>query len=114
MKEDNSILIEKLFERATEYGRTSYDLLKLRTLDKLTNIVSSNIPRLVIFFLMSLFLLFLNLGFSFWLGEIIGKIYYGFFIVGAFYGIIGIFIHFFMRKYFKRIIGNYIIKQVLK
>jgi len=114
MKEDNSILIEKLFERATEYGRTSYDLLKLRTLDKLTNIVSSNIPRLVIFFLMSLFLLFLNLGFSFWLGEIIGKIYYGFFIVGAFYGIIGFVLYFFLNDRIKRLVSDFLIKQVYK
>jgi hypothetical protein len=59
-------------------------------------------------------MLFLNLGLGFWLGEILGKIYFGFFVVAAFYGIIGIILHFFMHKSIKKLISNYIIKHVLK
>jgi hypothetical protein len=57
---------------------------------------------------------FLNFGLAFWLGEILGKIYYGFIVIAGFYCIIGIVIHVFMHKWLKKNINNYIIKQALK
>ena len=112
--EDNTKLIEPLLEKAAEYGKTSYELLKLKALDKTSEVVSSFIPHSVVFVLIVSFLLFFNLGLSFWLGEILGKIYYGFFVVAAFYGVIGIVLHFFMHKRINKIICNYIIKLALK
>src|SRR5664280_1677746 len=112
--EENSNLLETLLERASEYGKTSIDLAKLKALDKTTEIVSSVIPLSVVILLVVTSLLFLNLGLAFWLGEVLGKTYYGFLIVAAFYVIAGIFIHFFLRKWIKRLIGDYFIKRVLK
>ncbi len=112
--EDNAKLIGSLLERASEYGKTSYELVKLKALDKASDVASSLIPHTVVFVLIVSFLLFLSLGLAFWLGEILGKVYYGFFVVVAFYGIVGIVMHFFMHKWLKKLIGNYIIKQVLK
>ena len=106
--------IESLFERATEYGKTSFELAKLKVIDKITDFVSSLLPQSVVFVLIGVFILFFNLGLAFWLGEILGKIYYGFFIVAGFYCIVGIITHFFMHKKLKKIAGNYFIKQVLK
>ena len=111
--EDNAKLIETLLERATEYVKTSYELVKLKSIDKATDVVSSFIPGTVVFVLIILFLLFSNLGLAFWLGEILGKTYFGFFVVAAFYAIVAIVLHFFMHKWIKRKIGNYIIKKVL-
>ena len=112
--ETNEKLIESLLERAAEYGKTSYELVKLKTLDKTSDVVSSFIPHSVVFVIIASFMLFLNLGLAFWLGEILGKTFFGFFVVAAFYVIIGIVIHFFMHKWLKKIVCNYIIKQVLK
>jgi hypothetical protein len=112
--EDKAKLIESLLERATEYGKTSYELIKLKALDKTSDVVSSFIPHSVVIVLIASFMFFFNLGLAFWLGEILGKTCYGFFVVAAFYGIIGIVVHFFMHKRLKKIICNYIIKQVLK
>jgi hypothetical protein len=64
--------------------------------------------------LVASFLLFLNLGLALWLGEILGKPFYGFFVVAAFYVITGIVIHFFMHRWIKKLAGNYFIKHVLK
>ena len=110
--EENSNLLETLFERASEYGKTSIDLVKLKALDKTTEIVSSVIPLSVVILLVASSMLFLNLGLAFWLGEVLGKIYYGFFIVAAFYVLAGIFIHFFLHKWIKRLVGDYFIKRV--
>ena len=112
--EDNAKLIESLLEKATEYGKTSFELFKLKGLDKISDVVSSIIPQFVVFILIGSFMFFLNLGLAFWLGEILGKVFLGFFVVAAFYGIIGIIIHFFMHNWFKKIVCNYFIKQVLK
>jgi len=112
--EDNINLLDSLIERATDYGKTSYELVKLKALDKTSEIVSSFVPHSVVFVLIASFMLFLNLGLAFWLGEILGKIFYGFFVVAAFYVITGITVHFFMNKWFKRLVSNYFIKRVLK
>ena len=112
--ETNEKLIESLLERAAEYGKTSYELVKLKTLDKTSDVVSSFIPHSVVFLIILSFLLFVNLGLAFWLGEILGNTFFGFFVVAAFYLIIGIVVHFFMHKWLKKIICNYIIKQMLK
>jgi hypothetical protein len=112
--EENIKSIESLLERAVELGETSYELVKLKALEKTSDAVSSIIPHSLVLFLIASFLLFFNVGLSFWLGEILGNTFFGFFVVAGFYGLLGIVIHFFMHKPLKKRISNYIIKQALK
>jgi hypothetical protein len=112
--EENANLLETLLERASEYGKTSAELIKLKALDKTTDFVSSLIPLSVVILLGMSFLLFLNLGLAFWLGELLGKLFYGFFIVAAFYFLSGIIIHFFLHNWIKKLVGDYFIKRILK
>jgi hypothetical protein len=88
--EDSANLLETLLERVTEYGKTSIELVKLKTLDKTTDIVSSLVPVSVVILLIASFMLFLNLGLA------------------------GIIVHFFLHKWIKRIVGNYLVKRALK
>ena len=112
--EDNTKLLEALLESATEYGKSTIELVKLKTLDKTTDVVSSLVPQSLVFILISTFLLFLNLGLALWLGDILGKTFYGFFVVAAFYIVVGSIIHLFMHKWIKKHVGNYIVKRILK
>jgi hypothetical protein len=112
--EDNTKSIESLLEKVADYGKTSYDLAKLKTLDKTSDVASSLIPHSIVFVLFASFMLFANFGLAFWLGEILGNNYYGFFVVAAFYVILGLVLHFFFHKRIKNLVWNYIIKQVLK
>jgi hypothetical protein len=112
--EDNAKMIETLFEKATDYGKTSFELAKLKAIDKTSDIVSSVIPHSAVIVLITLFMLFLNLGIAFWLGEIIGQMFFGFFIVAGFYILAGLVLHFFMHDWLKSKIYNYFIKQALK
>ena len=112
--EDNAKLIESLFEKATEYGKTSFELVKLKAVDKASDAVSSFVPYAIAIVFIASFMLFLNLGLALWLGEILGQMYYGFLLVAAFYGVIGIFIHLAMHKWIKRKVGNRFIEQILK
>lgn len=106
--------IESLLESAADYGKTSYELAKLKTIEKTSDVASSLIPHAVVFSFLMSFLLFLNLGVAIWLGEMFGNIFYGFFVVAAFYGIVGLVLHFVMHDRIKKKISDYIIKQALK
>jgi hypothetical protein len=112
--ENNTKLFETLLERATDYGKTSLELTKLKALEKTADVISSFIPHSVVFVLFSSFMLFINLGIAFWLGEILGNIYFGFFVVAAFYGVTALVIFFFMHKWLKKHIYEYFIKQLFK
>jgi len=112
--EDNSTLIESLLERAIEYGRINYELVKLNVIDKTTNGISSFVPNTVVFLVLSSMLLFFNLGVAFLLGKILGEFFYGFFIVSAFYALVAFIMYFFLRKWVKRVFYDYMIKQILK
>lgn len=112
--EDHTNMVETLLEKATDYGKTSYELFKLRTVDKTSDVASTLIPHTFILVVITSFMLFLNFGIALWLGEILGKIYYGFFAIAAFYFMLVIILRFFMYKWLKRVMQDYFIKQMLK
>jgi len=112
--EDNVKSIESLLERVADYSKTSYELAKLKTLDKTSDVASSLIPHSIVFVLFASFMLFANFGLAFWLGEMLGNTYYGLFVVAGFYVISGLVLHFFFHKKIKNLVWNYIIKQMLK
>lgn len=113
MEEDTKPM-EVLLEKAIDYGKTSFELIKLKALDKTSDAASSFVPHSFVFLMIASFMLFLNFGIALWLGELLGKVWYGFLIVAAFYGLMGIVVHFFMHNWIKGMLRNYIIKQVLK
>jgi len=112
--EDSSTVFDSLLDKASDYGKTSYELVKLKLVDRTSDVVSSFIPHTIVFVLIATFVLFLNVGLAIWLGDLLGKIFYGFFVVSAFYVFAGIIVHFFMHKWLKRLITDYFVKQVLK
>jgi len=112
--EENIKMIESLLEKATEYGKTSLELFKLKALDKTTDIVSTLIPQSLVFIAIMSFVLFINIGLALWLGDILGEVFYGFIAVAALYGFSAFVIHFFLHKWIKKYIRNSIIKMVLK
>ena len=92
--EEKDNLLESLLDSAKEYGITSFELAKLKALDKATDVVSSLVPVTIVFVLVALFLLFLSLGVAFWLGDLLGKTFYGFFVVAGFYILCGLILQF--------------------
>jgi len=112
--ETPSNLIESLFERAESLGKTTFELSKLKALRTTTVIVTALISRLSVIMMISMFILILNIGIALFLGEVLGKMYYGFFIVAALYLIVGIIFHLFMNKWIKKPIFDLIIKKALQ
>ena len=105
-------LIEPLLERAEQYSKTSFELIKLKTLDKAADVTSTLVSRLLLTIVLSLFALTLNIAIALWLGDLFGKSYYGFLVVASFYGFIAI-ILFFIHPLIKARVNNSIITQML-
>jgi len=112
--EDNIHIIESLLGQAIQYCKTSYELIKLQAVDKTSDGVSSFVPSSVIVITLGCILFFVNVGAAFWLAEVLGKIYLGFFAVAGFYAVVAFILRVFMYKWIKRIFYDYMIKQLLK
>lgn len=112
--EDIKNSLDSLLDSAEEYGKSSIELLKLKALDKSSEVLASLMSRAIAIFILFMFFLIITIGLAIWLGEITGKYSYGFFIVAAFYGITGIIMYFFLHKRIKMHLNNSIIKQIFK
>lgn len=106
--------VETLFERTEAYSKTTLELTKLRTVEVATVVATSLLSKLGVVVIIALFTLVLNIGIALLLGELLGKIYYGFFIVAAFYLIAGIILHFFLHKWIRKPISDLFINRILQ
>jgi hypothetical protein len=112
--DDNEKYFDTLLKRAVDYGKINLEILKLKALDVTSEVVSSLVSQALSIVLLASFWFFLNMGLALWFGELLGNMYYGFFVVTAFYGFMGLLYHFFIGKHFKRMVCNHIIKLLLK
>jgi membrane-associated HD superfamily phosphohydrolase len=106
--------IDSLFERLEVYGKTTFEYSKLKLLETVVIVVNMLLPRLSVVLVLSMFVLVLNIGIALFLGELLGKSYYGFFIVAGFYLLAGLILHLFLHKWIKKPLGDLIIKQALQ
>ncbi|MBP1644617.1 MAG: hypothetical protein H6Q16_192 [Bacteroidetes bacterium] len=106
--------IESLLEKTTEYGKTSFEIVKLKLIDKVSDGISSFIPISFVLFFFFCFFLFINLGIALWIGDLLANIYYGFFAVGAINLLISLIFYFFLGKWIKRIYYDKIVRIISK
>lgn len=109
--EANTGFMEPLLEKATQYGKTSYELMKMQSLHKTAALASTLISRFILAIVFSFFALILSIGIALWLGGWMGKTYYGFFVVAAFYGL-AVVILFLIFPFIKARVNNSIIAQM--
>lgn len=106
-------LIEALIEKGEQYGKTTLELMKLKALDKSADVASTLASWIIVLVLIVLFFLILNIGVALWIGELMGKSYFGFFAVAGFYALLAIVLGLFREKLVKKPVNNSIISQVL-
>jgi hypothetical protein len=112
--EDSNSIIEPLIERIESFGQTSFELIKLKTIGKTTDLVSNLTSRLIaVFFLMICFII-ASIGLALFIGNLLENMSYGFFIVAALYGIIGFVVYFMLHQKIKNVIGNSMVKQIFQ
>ena len=92
--EEKSTLIGSLFEKSEAYAKTNFDLFKLKAIDNTADVVSTVLSKLVFYVVVLVIILSINTGIALWIGELLGKVYYGFFIVAAFYVLVALLLYF--------------------
>lgn len=107
-------LIEELVEKTEAYSKTTFRLARLKAVQTGSAVATVLVVQVSVVVMLMLFVLVLNIGIALWLGEMLGKTYYGFFIVAAFYLLFGILLHFFLPQWIKKPMSNLIIKHVLQ
>jgi len=112
--QDQAKMIETLLEDATEYGKTSLEIVKLKAVDKSSEVISSIVFQTILYVLVTSFIVFVNLGLAIWIGKLLGQLYMGFFVMAAFYLVAGFIYYFFFQEKIKKQVSEYIIKQMLK
>ncbi len=106
--------IENLIERVKAYTVTTLELAKLHTLQTTATVATSLVWRLSVSIILMLFLLLVSTGMALLLGDLLGKLYYGFFIVAGFYLLAGLVLHFFLRSWIANPISKLIITEALQ
>lgn len=109
---DTIFLIEPLLIEVEKYSKTSFELFKLKFIAKTANVASVLMSKLLMMIICFLFVITLNVAIALWLGDLLKKNYYGFFIVAAFYGLVGL-ITIFIYPFIKNRLNNSIIQQMI-
>jgi len=109
--EEKVNIVESLFERTKEYSRSSLELVKLKVIAKSAELISAMASRLIVLVAGILFLLVFTVAIALWIGDLLGKAYYGFLIVSAFYAIVGLVAHYFMKDRIRKHISDSFVKQ---
>jgi uncharacterized membrane protein len=112
--EEKATVIESLFEKAETYAKTNLDLFRLKAIDKSADVISSIVAKLAIIIVVLLIVLLVNIGLALWIGELVGKSYYGFFIVAAFYVLVALILYYNSGVILKAPVNNSIILQMIK
>ena len=106
--------IESLYKKAKEYADINIELLKLNSIDKTADVLSSLVSRLIIFMFVVMFVLLVNIALSLYLGELLGKDYLGYAVVAAMYLVLIIVINCYRDKLIKMPLTNLVIAKLLK
>lgn len=107
-------ILEPIKETTEQYVKATIELLKLKILETITNVITSLVTKIAVVLIFSMFLLIISTGIAYMLGDYIGKTYYGFFIVAGFYLMVCVLLHFFLQNWIKAPVSNLIINKALQ
>lgn len=104
--------IKSAYEYTEEYVRTKYNLYQLKTIKKSIDLTSYLTAKIFYLVLLCFSFLFLAIGLSLYLGELIGKPYAGFFVLSCVIFIFSVVFSFFGYRSIRRIISKILIHKV--
>lgn len=103
--------INLLFEKLNSYIQTTVELNKIRAASKVATIGSNLLHSAVSLAFLLLVLLSLTMALGFFIGDLLGKVYLGFFIVTGIYLLIAVVLYS-TRKSSRAKLSNKIIKEI--
>lgn len=108
---DEHPLVSMLNE-TRNYVETRIDLIQYKTIDKTSRVAGSLLTSIILVAVGFLVLLTIGFGLALFIGERMGKPYYGFFIIGGIFLILVLFLYGFRRQWLKTPITNHIIRNI--
>jgi hypothetical protein len=105
--------IEQLFDRLEAYSDTTLELVKLKSLQVGTKVVTSLVSKLAVIVMVTMFLILVNIGLSIYLGGLMGEMYYGYFTVAGLNLLVALLLHLFLQRVINKTLGQAIISQIL-
>jgi Putative Actinobacterial Holin-X, holin superfamily III len=106
--------LEAIVTKAGEVAETKVELWKMKATGKISEMVSSIISKFAIVLLALVALTILSFGLAYWIGAQLGNVYYGFFIMGGFYVLAGLFVFIFRKSWIQEPISDLIIHKIIK
>ncbi|HMF70504.1 MAG TPA: phage holin family protein [Flavitalea sp.] len=103
---------DELIEHAGDYVETYYKLGLLKLTEKSTTAGSAIIASLLVAVLVIFFLLFLGMGLSWWIGNLLNSIVAGYFIVAGLYLVITICVVMMRKKIIDPFLRNFLVRKI--
>jgi hypothetical protein len=106
--------IDILLSDAGDFIQTRTTLWKYKTIESLADVSGELISGLGLIVIVSFVIIIFSIGFALLIGEWLGKSYYGFFVMGGLYVLLGLIIFAGRRKWLKDPFSNMLIRKILK
>jgi hypothetical protein len=106
--------IDILLSDAGDFIETRTTLWKYKTIESLADVSGELVSGLGMIVIVSFVIIMFSIGFALLIGEWLGKSYYGFFVMGGLYTILGLIIFAGRRKWLKDPFSNMLIRKILK
>lgn len=112
MEEVNEKGLNEIISRLKTYLNTRMQLGKLTLIEKGVLLFANLITDGLVLLFLTLAFIFLSFGFGFYISELTGNTFAGFFIVGAFYLLVALLIFLIKDKHLEKYIINGMIKKI--
>ena len=106
--------IQQIYQHVEQYVATTAELYKLKAFQKVAKVATSVITSVLMAFFGILFLLFVSIGLAVYLGEVMGRMHYGFMIVAGIYLLLAIIIYALSSKVLKDKFNTMIVRKIFK
>ncbi|MFD1629613.1 phage holin family protein [Pseudopedobacter beijingensis] len=106
--------MQEIIDKLKEYVDTRLRLAKLVAIEKSSSAIAEIIAILIISVFLLLAFLFVSLALGFYISELLGNSYSGFFIVALFYFLVALVVFLIKGNVLERTIVNTIIKKTFK
>lgn len=106
--------VEAILKDAGRYVEVKTELIKLKASDKAADAGSAIGASVIVLAVLSAGLLLMSVGAAFWLGKLLGEVYYGFFIVGGVYLLATLILYVFREDIIRTPLYNSIINKLTR
>ena len=112
--ENKTVTLESLFENVEQFSKTSFELYKHKAIYEIASLTATLSVKFILTMVAVLVSLFISIGIALWLGDVFGKNYYGFFIIGLSYGVLWSILLIYRKTWIRTPMSNRVIKSMLQ